>query len=173
MRAFLLLFCLQVGIALAQQPTFIATLDHDTVGIEDLVSVTFTLLDGDARQVEPFFDDQWVAVVGGPSVSSHMSVVNGTVSRKKTWIYTLRPRQLADFADIGYAAVTINGEIIESNHVALTVVEGSYILPQPVQTQMDDFFNRPFPQFSFPDFWGMPQQSPRQQEKPKRPTYRL
>lgn len=81
-------------------------------------NLTYTLenASGTGLRLPPFTD---FTLMGGPSTSSNMQIINGRVTQSQSFTYVLRPKKQGTFT-IAPATITVNGATIESN--ALTVV---------------------------------------------------
>ncbi len=75
-------------------------------------------------------------VVGGPSTSSSVQIVNFKISSSRTYSVVLQPRKIGDFK-IGPAHTEFKGESLQSNTVDITVIQQTQQspAPQPGKTQ--------------------------------------
>ncbi|MEO6168376.1 MAG: BatD family protein, partial [Chitinophagales bacterium] len=69
------------------------------------------------------------SLLGGPSSSTSMRIINGAVSQSASYTYVLRPKQQGTFK-IGKATIEVNGSTIESNELTIEVTAPSS-KPQP------------------------------------------
>lgn len=89
---FLFLFCLCVVPATSQ--SFTVQYRYDTLGIDDILQVDFTIKNLDGKFIPPKFDDFTVA--SGPNTSSQFSMINGVTDQIKTYSYILIPNKTGD-----------------------------------------------------------------------------
>jgi BatD DUF11 like domain len=161
--------------ALAQDAVLVSEVSHDTVGLDDVFSVTFSLVGGEARQPEVTWGE--LQLVGGPSTSTQIQMINGSTTRKQTWTYQVKATKKGSLL-VPAAKVKIGKVSVESNEILIYVVPGKKIIHKQQQALIDPFG---FPGFSFPDpfdaFPSFPTPSqPRaapQPQKPARKTYKL
>lgn len=112
----LLLISIQ-GIAQSIQ----ASVDRAKIGLNERFEVTYTI-NGKGDFEHPSFKN--FTKLGGPHQSSSMSIVNGSMSQKKSIRYTLRPKKLGVFT-LPKVTANINGDDVTSNAVQVTVVKGN------------------------------------------------
>ena len=110
----------------AQEPAVSSEVDSRKVGVEDLVQWRLTL-EGAALRLEeevavPPLKN--VKVVGGPSVSTQISLVNAQMSQKKVYTWVLRPTATGT-AEIGAVTVKHAGGLATAPAITLEVVAGS------------------------------------------------
>ena len=63
-------------------------------------------------------------ILSGPSQSSSMSIINGSISRSSSYSYTLQPRSVGRFV-IGPASIIENGKRYSSSPITITVSKSS------------------------------------------------
>ncbi len=80
-------------------------------------------------------------VLGGPSTSTSVQIVNGDMSQSESYTYTLRPKKQGTFK-IASASINVNGSVLKSNEVTVQVTAPSSQKQQ--QSQGNDPFNDPF-----------------------------
>ena len=112
-------------------------------------------------------------VISGPSVGSSMSIsiMNGQTEQSTTYTYTyyLSCNKEGSYTIPG-VTISIDGRLVKSNLVAVSVVKAPKSQPQEEPEQSGSWFNFEFPDFQgfsdFPQWPGMPQQT-RPQERSK------
>ncbi len=108
--------------ALAQQVTFTAAANAKQVPEGGYFDVTFTLNNAEGGQfVAPKF--QHFKVIGGPNQSTQMSIVNGHMTRKVSYTYSLIAPKLGTFT-IAPASIVANRKTLKSNPIKIEVVKG-------------------------------------------------
>jgi len=119
----LLLVCLlwNSPALLAQNVTFEAFADARQVVENGFFEVTFTLENAEGTDFDPppFRDFK---VVNGPSRSQSTTIINGEVTRKTSFAYTLKPRRTGIF-NIGSAFIKVKGETYKTKALRIEVVE--------------------------------------------------
>jgi len=106
---------------LAQEVVFEARADARQVVENGFFEVTFTLENGEGSNFEPPSFKDFV-VASGPSRSQSTTIVNGEVSRKMSFTYTLKPRRKGIF-NIGSAFIKVDGETYKTKALRIEVVE--------------------------------------------------
>ncbi len=127
-----------------------ATVDADRVGEEDTVQLSITLQGGsEVMQVSvPQPALQNLRVVGGPSMSTQVSIVNGQISQSKVVTWVLQPTATGE-ARVGSLVIPLKGGAQSTEEIAIEVVPGRLkTRPQPQRRRLDpfgdDFFSDPF-----------------------------
>jgi hypothetical protein len=159
---FILSFCSGLSV-LAQEAKFTATVSKTTVALDSKFKVEFKLENGQGSAFQaPDFED--FTVMAGPSTSSSMSIVNGTVSQSFSYVYYLKAKEIGDFL-IKTAKIKVNGKTLETDNVSIKVVEEGEPESEDAEEQQlqqidpyQGFFQR-----------RMPQEAP----KKKRKSYQL
>jgi len=101
---------------------FTATVDKDYIEVGDKFTVTFSI-DGDGSDFKaPSFAD--FKVLGGPSQSQSIQIINGKMSRSLTFSYVLQAVKEGKFK-IGPAKLTSHGNEILSNTIEVVVAKPS------------------------------------------------
>lgn len=101
--------------------SFEATADARKVTLESYFDVTFELRNADGSNfTPPSFND--FIVVSGPSRSMQTQIINGQVSKKEGYIYTLQPRRLGRLT-IGSAAIRAQGRTLRTEPIPIEVVK--------------------------------------------------
>ncbi len=104
---------------------FTASVSPSTVAVGDQLQVSFTLNGNGSNFHAPTFEN--FNVLAGPSQSSNMQIVNGSVSQSISYTYVLQPVKEGTFK-FGSATIDAGGKKISSNQVTVNVVKGN---PQP------------------------------------------
>ena len=107
---------------------FKATVSPATVAVGDQVQVSFSLNGSGSNFQAPTFID--FNVLMGPSQSSNMQIINGSVSQSITYTYVLQAIKEGTFK-IGGASVDVGGKRITSAAQTVTVVKGNPVQKQP------------------------------------------
>lgn len=116
-----------------QGPKFTVEVSSDSVLMNNYFTVSFTLENADGMNFMPPSFEAF-EVVSGPNTSTSMSMMNGEVSRKVTYTYYLRPRDIGNYY--------IEPASIESEEGVLeTLPREVIILPNP-----DNIIQQPEPQ---------------------------
>jgi hypothetical protein len=101
---------------------FTATVSQSTVAVGDQLQVTFTLNGSGSNFHAPTFEN--FNVLAGPSQSSSMQIINGSVSQSISYTYVLQPIKEGTFK-FGSASIEAGGKKIVSNQVTVNVVKGN------------------------------------------------
>lgn len=143
----------------------IADLSKTEVLAGHTVQVSFSLENvQNARFTPPQWPEQ-VEVVFGPSQSSQVQVINGVVSSKQSWTYTIRVKD-AGRVEVPEAAFAAGDKTWHTEKQILTV--------KPNPDGIEETPERPATTRRQYDFWGNPiPERPAQPAKPKRPTVRI
>ena len=141
---------LLAGEATPQAASVRATVDADRIGDEDTVQLSITLQGGsEVMQVSvPQPALQNLRVVGGPSTSTQVSIVNGRISQSKVVTWVLQPTATGE-ARVGSLVIPLEGGAQSTEEIAIEVVPGRLkTRPQPRRRRLDpfgdDFFSDPF-----------------------------
>ena len=120
--ACLLLFGCLLG---AQDASFEASVDRNPVALGDSFQLSFTLhnVSGGARNLK-LPELGGFRIQSGPSQSSNMQIVNGSVSSSLTFSYVLQPKELGKVT-IGVASIEAGGKSYSSAPLQVEVVKGS------------------------------------------------
>ncbi len=105
---------------LIAQPTFEATTDPKEVVEGSQFELSFALKNGEGSNFRPPLLSNF-RVIGGPNLSSGMTIVNGNYFVHRTWSYILEAKKPGKFT-IGAAKVTVNGRTLNSNTLNIQVV---------------------------------------------------
>lgn len=175
MKTFLTCMLLSFAAALAAQSLGVEV-STDSLLMDNPLRVTFSVEGASADDFEaPEFEG--FRLVGGPSYSTSMSIINGEVNQSASITYYLEPESVGSWF-IPPAFLEAEGKILETEPVEILVVpnpEGiRQELPRRAESWMDrgmefnfdDFFNQPVP---VPERPGQPQKS----ENKKRKIYKF
>jgi len=143
--------------ALAADITFNASVDKNSVALDDTVQYTLSVSGNSAGSAPSPSLPKFVNLnVVGTYQSSNISIINGQTNVAKSFVYTLQPGKIGP-AHIGQASITINGQnyTTEPIDIKVTKAEGKKTQPGPqaggrqgfpsVWDDFDDFFKSPFP----------------------------
>ena len=153
-----LVFCI-FSTALAADVTFNASVDKNTVALDDTLQYTVAVSGSSAGNAPAPNLPQFVNLsVAGTYQSSNFSFVNGKTSVSKSFIYTLKPEKIGE-ARIGSASINISGQTYTTEPIeikitkaegkktqAQTTTQGSPRRPS-IWDDFDEFFNSPTPRF--------------------------
>jgi hypothetical protein len=117
------------------------------IGVQDQVELTITVEGTGFRLLEEVAVPklQNLRVVGGPSVSTQVQLVNGAMSQSRSATWILQPLAVGK-AEVGAAKARLEGGDRSSEPIALEVVAGS-VRPAARPRAPDPFGNDPFEQF--------------------------
>jgi len=119
------------------------------VGNGEQFQVTYTLNTSGSNISSPGFPD--FDLLGGPSQSTSMSIVNGAMSQSASFTYYLRAKKEGTFT-IKPAKIKVNGVDIESNTLTITVTKADPAAAQRRQQQQRQQMFDPFADpFGFPE----------------------
>ncbi len=111
---------------LAQDASFVATLDKNPVSVNDQFTLSFTLQNagsGGGKNLKlPNLDN--FRIMMGPSTTSNMQYINGVVSSSFTYSYVLQPKSVGKFT-IGAANIEIGGKTYSSPPLTIDVSKSS------------------------------------------------
>ena len=125
----LIIFILLSLTCYAQEPTLIATLSKNKLGINQRVKITFTInkQGGDNFEVPKFKNFE---IIGGPSQSIKQSWINGEASFSQSYSYIIKPIRKGEFS-IPSASIKLNEKIIRSKPVKIIVTDAVEIPLDP------------------------------------------
>ena len=119
------------------------------IGNGEQFQVTYILNTNGSGLVSPTFPD--FDLLGGPSQSTNMSIVNGAMSQSVSFTYYLRAKKEGTFT-IKPAKIKVNGVEIESNSLNITVTKADPAAAQRRQQQQRQQMYDPFADpFGFPE----------------------
>ncbi len=155
------LYC---GFAWTQTATFTTELSIDSLLLGNATKVSFTLENARGSNFTPP-DFAGFQIVAGPSQSSSISMINGTLSQRFSYIYYLEAEEIGNFY-ISPASIETEEGILETLPVSILVV------PNPDSIQQKE--KTPARERGFFDF--SPSPSPKKKStkpKKKRRIYRI
>jgi hypothetical protein len=126
--AITILCLINVGIANAQAH-FVTTISASKIGKNEMLEVTYEVQNG---SIENFFQptfSEW-QLVGGPTVSSSTFISNGEKTTSMSYQFVLKPIRPGLFTIPGARAV-VDGKLMQSNNVTITVSNKNTNNPQP------------------------------------------
>ena len=139
------LFLLAATFAAAQGGSVRTEVDARKIGTDDVATLSI-VLDGDAASLDAALPAlRNLRLVGGPSTSTQISFVNGSMSRQKVLSFVLRAEKTGS-AEIG--AVAVQG-YPPTAPISMEVVEGAV---RPAQQPQDPFGGRD----PFEEIFGRP-----------------
>jgi len=108
--------------AVAQQPSFSASVNKSKVALSERFQLSFTLSNGGTVKdfKPPSFTD--FIVLGGPNQSSSFSSMNGQVTQSVTYSYVLQPRSLGKY-NIGSAYIKSADKTLTSQPLTIEVYD--------------------------------------------------
>lgn len=124
--------------AVAQDVSFTASVDKNTVAVGEQFSLVFTLNGGGMGGGKNFKlpDLSKFMVISGPSQASNVQIVNGSVSSSVSYSYDVQPREVGTFT-IGPAGIETGGKQYPSQPLQITVVKGGAKPKQPAAGGVD------------------------------------
>ncbi|MBX7184439.1 MAG: BatD family protein [Vicinamibacteria bacterium] len=139
------LFLLTAHIAAAQSGSVRTEVDARKIGTDDVATLSI-VLDGDAASLDASLPTlRNLRIVGGPSTSTQISFVNGSMSRQKVLSFVLKAEKTGS-AEIG--AVSVQG-YPPTAPISIDVVTGAI---RPAQQPQDPFGGRD----PFEEIFGRP-----------------
>ncbi|MCU0292126.1 MAG: BatD family protein [Thermoanaerobaculaceae bacterium] len=123
---------LATGVVGAEGPAFRAEVEATRVGLEDTFALTITIegrsidLKGEISTPEL----QNLQIVGGPSTSTRVSFVNGTISQSRQYTLILQPSAVGP-ASIGPVRATLGDQERATDPISIEVVAGSVVQARP------------------------------------------
>ena len=139
---------LSAGLGLAPSPSaaaesevsFRAEVDATRIGLDDQVQLTIAI---EGRSIDlkgeisiPQLEN--LRIVAGPSLSTQISLVNGSMSQARSYILVLQPTSVGA-ARIGSSRATIGGRERATEPIALEIVQGSVVQRQAPQDPFSAF----------------------------------
>lgn len=110
---------------MAQDVSIKSFVGNTTISSEDQFQYSVELSGNSMNLPDVSFPDlNDFYVLGGPNQSTSIQFVNGKQSSSKTFSYYLKPKSVGTLK-IGKASVTVNGNVIYSNEIILTVTKSS------------------------------------------------
>ena len=121
--ALIAMFCAGAS-AFAQDATFTASVDRNSVALGEQFELTFSLNGSSAAGNFQAPALTAFLVLSGPNQSTNMQFINGAVSSSIAYSYTLQPRAEGKFT-IGPAILDYGGKQIRTNPVVIQVTKGA------------------------------------------------
>jgi len=119
------IFFLFVSPVLADQLSIEASIDKDTIAVDDFLIYTITISGSGANNVPaPSTPALKNLIVVSQSQSSSISIINGKMSVVKGFVYTLKPEKEAQ-ASIGAAQLSFRGTYYQTQSILITVTKAS------------------------------------------------
>lgn len=104
---------------LAQNVSLKAMLSHDTVSVQELLTVTFELKNAKGKIEPPEFIG--FQLVSGPNIITQMQIIQGNMTQSYAVSYVLKPQDLGTFV-IEKAQVSLeDGTYLESDPLIIVV----------------------------------------------------
>jgi hypothetical protein len=134
--------------AIAADLTFNASVDKNSVALDDTLQYTLTISGNNAGNAPgpelPKFSNLNIV---SQSQSSNISIINGQMSSSKSFTYELQPEKIGK-AHIGQASIAISGKTYTTEPIEITVTkaEGKKTRPQSqigIGSRFPGFFNDP------------------------------
>lgn len=118
---FMLSIIASIGVHAQKEAIFTASLEKDSIGAEELITVTFTIenVSPNGFQAPDFSAFEKVL---GPNISTEFSMINGNFSQKATYTYRLIPKDRGVFK-IPAASLTIEDDILQTEALKVTVLD--------------------------------------------------
>ncbi len=166
MKQFFFILTMLSGMsALAQEAKFTATVSKSTVALDSKFKVEFKLENAQGSNFQaPDFEN--FTLLGGPSTSSAMSIVNGEVTQSISYVYYLKPKEKGSFT-LDAATIKAGGKALTTEAVTIQVVEETEEGAEEEIPQQADPFSHFFQR-------RMPTPQPKQEAPRKqRKTYKI
>lgn len=122
-----------------QDALFSVEVSRDTVLLGNVTKVKFTLENCKGDFEPPNFDD--FDIVGGPNVSSSVSIINGEMTKSESYSYILKPRDLGQYM-IGEVFISADEGDLKTEPVEIIVLHNpeGIIQKDNDYKRMDQFF---------------------------------
>jgi BatD DUF11 like domain len=158
----------------AQEAKFIAKVSKTMGHLDTKFKIEFSLENANGSQfTPPNFED--FTIVGGPSTSSNMSIINGTVTQSLSYIYLIKPKKIGNLT-VPPATIKVNGEVLKTEKLKIKVEksntedeEEAAIKENERQSPSPNADNNDF----FEQFFGRQPVPKKEEAKKKRKTYTL
>lgn len=143
------------NIAIAQAK-FYATATPSSAGIEEYITLKFTIENGkDIQSLNPTLTNDFI-VVSGPNQESFTNSFNGNTTQSVSVSFILQPKKAGNFS-IGSASAVIDGKIFKSNVVKISVSNKKSLHNNAAPVNQSPFgafnlFEEPKPQKQFDDY---------------------
>lgn len=121
MKQYFFILWMAVFAQVNAQTSFTATVNKNKLTVNDRFSLSFTLTNGDGKDLKlPGLEDFYI--LGGPNQSSQFQSMNGRTSKSISYNYILQPRSVGKFT-IGSASVRSGSETYTTQPVTIEVTE--------------------------------------------------
>lgn len=172
-----LLFCFllvsTINFGQSAEAKFTVSVSADSILFDNIFKVTFTLENAKGTEfIVPAFDA--FNQIGGQSMSTRMSIVNGEMTQFSSYSFYLEPKEIGRHF-IEPASIIGDGVVLETLPFEVFVLDN----PEGIKQKIEEKGNRSdpfFEQFDMdlpPQFnWGAPDKK-KKGKKSKRKTYRL
>lgn len=136
-----ILLLLLIVPAIAKAQSFEASVDNNTVGLNDRFQVTFTFEGSDINSLSDFSPPNFEGfiVLSGPNQSTSMQIINGAVSASLAYSFYLQPKNTGKFT-IGSASIKYKGNKYKTNPLTIQVQKGSSV-PNTAQNNSNNSNN--------------------------------
>ena len=122
----------------SQEPTFTASIERNSISIDERIEVRFSLENAGVRGGENFRPPTFnkFYVLSGPNQSTSMQFVNGNFSSSATYSFIIQPKESGALS-IGSASIQSGGKEYKTESISINVVSSGAATPQnkPSQTQ--------------------------------------
>lgn len=117
---------------IAQEATFKVAVSSDTILMNNVFQVRFTIENGEGEFEAPAFAE--FDIISGPNVSSSMSIINGDMEKTESYSYYLKPRSPGKYyIEEGYV---VDGESMMETKPLTIIVEDN---PDGIQQEIGEF----------------------------------
>ena len=144
-----LLFVSFAGTSTAQgQEPIVAHVDRSTLSTDEMLNLTVTIHAASMNAPAPSLPNLQGFNVMGTSTSSQISMVNGAVSSRLSYLYRLQPYEAGDLV-IESISVTLDGQTFSTEPIVVHVVQGTgasgMAMPAPTQPAQSQSQSSPPP----------------------------
>jgi len=136
----LIIFFFVISSDTFSQVTFTASSDAKQVLVDGYFDVNFTLNNAEGTSFRPPSFKNFT-VVSGPSQSSQMQIINGKMSRKISYGYSLVAEKTGKYT-IGAASIIVKGKSIKSKPIQIEVLKGKTKAKTADGSDVQDIFVR-------------------------------
>ncbi len=117
------LFVCLISSVWSQSVRFVAATDAKQIVQDNYFQVSFTLENANGQGFQaPAFDD--FDVVGGPSQSTQMTIINGRTSQKLSYSYVLTSSKPGRYT-LGSARIIVDGKEYKTEPITIEVIKGN------------------------------------------------
>ncbi len=138
------------------QAKFYATATPNSAGLEEYITLKFTIEDGkNIQSINPAITKDFI-VVSGPNQESSFNSINGNTTQSVSVSFILQPKKAGNFS-IGTATAVISGETFKSNAVKVSISNKKSLHNNTAPSNQSpfatfDLFDEPKPQKRFEDY---------------------